>query len=137
MENISFSVRKGEILGISGLVGSGRTELIRAIYGADRKESGAVMINGKPVIINSPKNAIELGVGLIPEDRKHQGCFLEMDVKWNISIVNIKNISKGMVVNTGTETEIAEKYKDLLEIKTPTLSQDSGTFPGEISKRLS
>jgi ribose transport system ATP-binding protein len=123
VENISFSVRKGEILGIAGLVGSGRTELIRAIYGADRREKGRVLINGKPVTINSPKDAIELGIGLIPEDRKHQGCFLDMDIKWNISIVNIKNISKGMVVDSGMETETAEKYKDILEIKTPTLSQ--------------
>jgi ribose transport system ATP-binding protein len=123
VENISFSVRKGEILGIAGLVGSGRTELIRAIYGADRREKGTVMINGKPVTINSPKDAIELGIGLIPEDRKHQGCFLDMDIKWNISIVNIKNISKGMVVDSRMETETAEKYKDILEIKTPTLSQ--------------
>lgn len=121
--NISFSVRSGEILGISGLVGSGRTELIRAVYGADEMEKGLVYVNGKETSIKSPKQAIEQGIGLIPEDRKHQGCFLDMDIKWNISITNIKNLSSGSVVNKKKEDELAERYKELLAIKTPTVNQ--------------
>jgi len=123
VEKISFTVKKGEILGISGLMGSGRTELIRAIYGADNMSRGSVSIGNKEIKIRTPKDAIRHGIGLIPEDRKHQGCFLDMDVKWNISIINIKNISKGMVVNTRMEKETAARYRELLGIKTPALSQ--------------
>lgn len=123
VQDISFSVRKGEILGISGLVGSGRTELIRVIYGAEPKEKGEVLVEGKVVNIKSPKDAIELGIGLIPEDRKHQGVFLEMDVKWNISFTNLRNISNGTVVNKKAELDTALKYEAILGIKTPNLNQ--------------
>jgi ribose transport system ATP-binding protein len=130
VKNVSFAVREGEILGISGLVGSGRTELVRAIYGADPKENGIVMIHGKPVTIKSPRHAIDLGVGLIPEDRKRHGCFLEMDIKWNISITCIRSMSKGMVVNSRAEVETAQRYKDVLAIKAPTLSQKLKNLSG-------
>lgn len=123
VRDISFSVRKGEILGISGLVGSGRTELIRVIYGAEPKQKGEVLVEGKVVNIKSPKDAIELGIGLIPEDRKHQGVFLEMDVKWNISFTNLRNISNGTVVNKKAELDTALKYEAILGIKTPNLNQ--------------
>ena len=121
--DISFSVRKGEILGISGLVGAGRTELAMLLFGAVPIEGGEMWVEGHPVQFQSPQDAIQKGVGLLTEDRKGQGLFLEMGVGWNISFPIIRRLSKYGIVNTKTENEIAEKYKRRINIKTPSLMQ--------------
>jgi len=121
--DISFYVRKGEILGISGLVGAGRTELARVIFGAEPAESGEILLNGQAVKIKSPSEAIRMGIGLIPEDRKNQGAFLDMEIKWNIGFSRLQKMSRFMVVDTHQEDAIAEHYQTLLHIKTPTLTQ--------------
>jgi len=121
--NISFSVRKGEILGISGLVGAGRTELAMLLYGAAHVEEGEILINGKPVKFKSPLDAIKHKVGLLTEDRKGQGLFLEMAVKWNIVFPIIKQISIHGIVDTKKEEQIASHYKERIDIKTPSLLQ--------------
>jgi len=123
VRDISFSVRKGEILGLSGLVGAGRTELAQVIYGAAAAEGGEIRVHGKPVKIKSPADAIRQGIGLLPEDRKEHGLFLEMGVKWNISFPIVRRISRRGLVDTRTEGEIAEKYRERLNIRTPTLEQ--------------
>jgi ribose transport system ATP-binding protein len=123
VRNISFSVRKGEILGISGLVGAGRTELAQLIFGAAKMEQGGISINGKLVKIKSPSDAIRHRIGFLTEDRKGQGLFLEMAVQWNIVFPIVKKISKFGVVNTKKEVEIAKKFKKRINIKTPDLSQ--------------
>ncbi|MFA9422082.1 MAG: sugar ABC transporter ATP-binding protein [Sedimentibacter sp.] len=130
IKEVSFEVRKGEILGVSGLVGSGRTEMARAIFGADKKKCGNVYVNGKKVNACMPKHAISFGIGLIPEDRKRQGVFLEQSITWNCSIVNIKNISNGLVVDSKKEVEIATYYKNTLGIKTPSLNQQVKNLSG-------
>lgn len=122
-KNISFSVRKGEILGISGLVGSGRTELAMLLFGAAPIESGEILVNGQLAKIKLPLDAIQHKVGLLTEDRKGQGLFLEMAVKWNISFPIIRRLSKYGIVNTKREDEIAKKFKELINIKTPSLTQ--------------
>jgi ribose transport system ATP-binding protein len=122
-KDISFSVRKGEILGISGLVGAGRTELAMLLFGAAPIEGGEILVNGKPIQIHSPLDAIQQRIGLLTEDRKGKGLFLEMAVGWNISFPIIRKLSKYGVVNTKTENEIAEKYKQRINIKTPNLEQ--------------
>jgi ribose transport system ATP-binding protein len=129
-EDISFSVRKGEILGLSGLVGAGRTELARVIFGAEPAERGEILLEGKPVQIRSPQEAINLGIGLIPEDRKNQGVFLDMDIKWNISFSQVRRLSRYAVVDTRQETSVAAKYRDLLKIKTPSLDQQVKNLSG-------
>ena len=121
--NISFSVRKGEILGISGLVGAGRTELAMLLFGAAHVEKGEILINGNPVKFKSPLDAIKHKVGLLTEDRKGQGLFLEMAVKWNIVFPIIKQISRHGIVDTKKEDEIAGHYKERINIKTPSLLQ--------------
>ncbi len=121
--NISFSVRKGEILGISGLVGAGRTELAQLLFGAVHVEQGEILIKGNPVKIKSPADAIKHRIGLLTEDRKGQGLFLEMAVKWNIVFPIVKQISKYGVVNTKKEDEIATNFKERINIKTPSLLQ--------------
>ena len=128
--DISFSVRKGEILGFSGLVGAGRTELARVIFGAEPAESGEILLEGKPVQIRSPQDAINLGIGLIPEDRKNQGVFLDMDIKWNISFSQVRRLSRYTVVDTRQEATVAEKYRALLQIKTPSLGQQVKNLSG-------
>lgn len=130
VEDITFNVKKGEILGIGGLVGAGRTELARLIFGVEKIEKGEIYIDGQKVTIKSPSDAIKKGIGLIPEDRKIQGCFLDMNIKWNISFNNIKNISKYLVVDKKVEEETANRYKDILRIKTPSILQDVKNLSG-------
>jgi ribose transport system ATP-binding protein len=129
-KNISFSVKKGEILGLSGLVGSGRTELAMLLCGAVPIEEGEIWVNGKPVKIHSPADAIQSRIGLLPEDRKMHGLFLEMGIKWNICFPVIKRISKNGVVNQKKEDQIARKYKDQLNIKATSIEQQIKNLSG-------
>jgi ribose transport system ATP-binding protein len=121
--DISFSVRKGEILGVSGLVGAGRTELAMLLYGAAPIESGEIWVDGKQVRMRSPRDAIQQGLGLLTEDRKNKGLFLEMGVGWNISFPIVRRLSKNGVVNTKTEKDITEHYRQRIDIKTPSMEQ--------------
>ena len=121
--DISFSVRKGEILGISGLVGAGRTELAMLLFGAAPIESGEIWVDGQPVQIRSSLDAIQHGMGLLTEDRKGQGLFLEMGVGWNISFPIVRKLSKFGVVDTKTEQKITEHYRQRIDIKTPNMEQ--------------
>lgn len=115
--DISFSVNRGEILGLTGLVGSKRTEIVRAIFGADRPQSGEIIFEGERLRISSPSAAIEKGVTLIPEDRNAQGVTLNLSVKWNITASILKRISRLLVINTAEENRIVDKYWDALKIK--------------------
>ena len=122
-DDCSFELKKGEILGVAGLVGAGRTELMRVIFGADKKLGGAVYINGQQAAIKSPEDAIKAGIGLIPEDRKMQGCFLNQSIEWNISMGNIRSLTTGGLVDQKKIEKAAAEYKDTLNIKTPTVKQ--------------
>lgn len=122
-KDISFELRAGEILGIAGLVGAGRTELARLLAGADPVESGDIYVKGEKVQIRTPSDAIGYGIGLIPEDRKQQGVFLEKPVRWNVSIANLRNLMKGIVVDQKRERAQTEAFVDAFKIKTPSLDQ--------------
>ncbi|WP_391557658.1 sugar ABC transporter ATP-binding protein [Robertmurraya sp.] len=128
--DVSFHVKKGEILGFAGLVGAGRTELMRVVFGADKLVSGEIRINSRKVKVESPARAIELGIGLIPEDRKHQGAFLQKSIRWNISISNITKISKYGVVSRSTEKEQANSYQNQIRIKAHSLEQQVQNLSG-------
>ena len=119
VKNVSFSVRAGEVLGIGGLVGSGRSELVNTIFGAQKLQSGEIFVKGKKVDINSPSKAIENGIGLIPEDRKLHGLMLEKDVGFNLSICILEKISKYCVVDFKTEEQKQREIIDRLRIKLP------------------
>lgn len=123
LKDISFSLRKGEILGFAGLVGAGRSEVMRAIFGIDKKNSGDIFINGEKVEINSPEDAINHGIGFIPEDRKEQALILNMTVKENITLPSLKSISKFDFINSELEKAVAEEYIEKLSIKTPGFEQ--------------
>lgn len=128
--NISFGVRKGEILGLGGLVGAGRTELVRLIYGADKMESGQVYIEGKPVKITSPAKGIEAGIGMIPEDRKRHGCLLTRSIRLNTTLSCIRDISKLGFIDQKREKDIAQDYITSMKTKTPNMEQLVGNLSG-------
>ena len=128
--DISFTLHRGEILGFAGLVGAGRTELMRVIYGADPIESGKIFVEGKQVRIRSCSDAIKNGIGYIPEDRKNQGVFLRSTIKWNTVINNIQGYSKGIFVDEKQEDAVAQDYKERFSIRTPSLEQKVGNLSG-------
>ncbi|MCI8539798.1 MAG: sugar ABC transporter ATP-binding protein [Oscillospiraceae bacterium] len=125
VENISFDLHKGEILGFAGLLGCGRTETIELLYGARKKDSGKIFLNGKEVRIASTSEAVELGLGLVPEDRKRTGAFLYSSIRWNISIGCLKKklMKHNLIVDTKKEQALAENYREKLRIRTPSLDQ--------------
>ena len=123
VENISFQLHKGEILGFAGLVGSGRSETMELIAGAKRLDAGELLLNGKKVHITSPAAAIAHGIGLIPEDRKEQGCILFNTVKFNTSLSALKRITRFGFINGKKNTAMAEQYRQELRIKVPGIRQ--------------
>lgn len=130
VENISFKLHKGEILGFAGLVGAGRTELMHVIFGAAKKKSGSLKIKGQEVNFSSPSEGMKAGVGLIPEDRKFQGCFIDKPIYWNISISDLDELSHGTIMDDKKEAALAEDYKEKLRIKTPNLKQKVNGLSG-------
>jgi inositol transport system ATP-binding protein len=132
LEDLSIEVKAGEILGFAGLVGAGRTELARIIFGADRCDQGVLYLNGAELRpLRSPKEAIRAGIALVPEDRKQQGCFLEQSISRNITLPNLKNISRWRIfVNEAQERELVEKYRVALNIKMASSKVAVGTLSG-------
>ncbi|GAB2602313.1 sugar ABC transporter ATP-binding protein [Spirosoma areae] len=118
---VSFHLHRGEILGLAGLVGAGRTEIASAIFGMDRHASGTVSVGNQPVQINHPADALRLGIGYLPEDRKTQGLFLEQSVAQNI--VATRPPTNGLWFNAKRVTAIAESFRDQLGIRTPSVHQ--------------
>lgn len=119
LHDISFDLRRGEILGIAGLVGSGRTELVRALYGADPVDEAQVTLRGETVNVLSPKESIKNGLGLLPEDRKQEGLILEQSVKSNVTLSNLKRVLRGLLINHGDEKKMVDSYIQSLAIRTP------------------
>jgi ABC-type sugar transport system ATPase subunit len=130
LDNISFNLRKGEILGISGLVGAGRTELARAIFGIDRFDSGTVTLEGKVMKIKSPKEAMDSGIALVPENRKEQGMFSIKSVSYNITLLVLDKFIKMAKVHNNLEEQITDEYVQKLSIKTPSNEQPVGNLSG-------
>ena len=127
---VNFSLRRGEIVGLAGLVGSGRTELARTIFGIDRPLDGTLEVAGRPLSIKSPRDAIAHGIYLIPEDRKRAGLILEDDITNNISLPNLKHFAVGYLVNRDREQDTAEQQTRQLNIKTPSVSTVAASLSG-------
>ena len=124
VRDISFKAHKGEVVGISGLVGAGRTEIMKVVFGAEKRQFGEVYVNGKLADIRSPHDAMhKYGICLIPEDRKREGCFLSETISWNIVYNVLGNISHAGVVDKKKEKEIAEYYGKSMRIKAPNLDK--------------
>jgi len=130
IDNISISLRKGEILGIAGLVGSGRSEMVNAIYGKQPKSSGDIFINGKKVIIKNPKDAIKNGMALITEDRKKDGIISDMSILENITLPSLKEVSKFGFIKKKKEKEISNFHFEKLKIKAPSINKMVGQLSG-------
>ena len=129
-EDISFQLRQGEILGFAGLVGAGRSEVMRAIFGLDPITSGEIYINGQKVNIRSTGDAIKAGIAMVNEDRKGYGLVLERDIHENISLVNLNKFIKGGFVDDKAIEEEAAKYVDMLQIKIANTGVKAGTLSG-------
>ena len=130
VRDISFSLYNGEILGIAGLVGAGRTELARVIFGADRASSGRIYLQGEPVTPRSPAHAIKLGIGLVPEDRKLHGLVLGMAVQSNVSLARLKAVATAGILSGRQERRVAEEYIGKLDITTPGPMQTARNLSG-------
>ncbi len=123
VQNVSFELRKGEILGFSGLMGAGRTETARVLFGADTRESGEIYINGKKVDIKTPMDAVANGIGYLSEDRKRFGIVVQKTVAENTTMASIDNFMSGIFINKKKEKEVAQKYVEQLKTKTPDTDQ--------------
>lgn len=130
VRNVNFSVYEGEIVGFAGLMGAGRTETTRAIFGVDSKESGEIYVDGKEVKINCSLDAIRNGVVLAPEDRKKDGLCTKLSIRQNMALPNLDLIGKHGIVNSVKEDELCEKIVKDLQIKTPNVEIDSGNLSG-------
>jgi len=126
-----FDLRQGEIVGLAGLVGSGRTEVLQALFGVEPPVGGAIMINGEKTRIRHPRDAMAAGMALVPEDRKKLGVFLQESVRWNIGLPGLSRHAHGGVwINEGVQKKDAERLSELLRIKTPGLTTKVGALSG-------
>ena len=136
--DVSFSVRQGEILGLAGLVGSGRTQLAEILFGLTPADAGEIRVRGKTgpkdgpetVRLNSPRDAIDAGIAYVPEDRRQHGVVLEMSVAANASLASLGAVSSRGLIDRGREQAAAERYVDQFRIKTPSVAVDVGTLSG-------
>jgi ribose transport system ATP-binding protein len=130
VKSASFEVKKGEIVGFAGLVGAGRSEVMKCLFGLTKEYSGEIYIEGKKVKIKSPSDAIKQGIAMVPEDRKLEGLYHIQSVRFNSTIEVLKEFIKGIMVDRQKEEEITQKYIDLMSTKTPSAEQSVGKLSG-------
>ena len=130
VKNLSFNVRSGEVLGFNGLVGAGRTEAMRLIFGVDKKKSGKFYKSGKEIHINTPRDAISNRIGFVTEDRKSEGLFLPFSCRFNTTLVALRKIKKHGILNMKLDKQAADNYRDSLRIVTPSMDQRVGQLSG-------
>jgi ribose transport system ATP-binding protein len=131
VDNVSFEVRKGEVLGFNGLVGAGRTETMRAIFGADKLDSGDIILSGKKIKVRKPKEALKYGIGMLPEDRKNQGVLLDQSVKVNGSLSFLDRISNSIgVVKQKEERKTISSLIKKLSVKTASMDLEVSSLSG-------
>jgi ribose transport system ATP-binding protein len=129
-ETVDLALRPGEILGMAGLVGAGRTELARVLFGVDRALAGEVRLDGQRLAIRTPRDAIDRGIFLVPEDRKRSGLVLDFSVTENVSLANLKAFAAGLIVRRGAERRNADERRAALDIRTASVDTLVGTLSG-------
>jgi ribose transport system ATP-binding protein len=134
--DVSFQVRSGEVVGFYGLVGAGRTEIAETLFGLRNKSSGEILLNGEVIDVKSPRDAIEKGISLVPEDRKGQGLVLGMNCRDNMTLPQVDDITAGPFVAEGAEIAIFDQYRDSLDIRTPGWKQDVGNLSGGNQQKI-
>ncbi len=130
VRDVSLRIGRGEILGIAGLVGSGRTQLAEILFGLTPADAGEILVRGSAVTLRSPAAAIRAGIAYVPEDRRQHGVVLEMSVAANTSLASLQNVSRRGLINGSREQAAAERYVDRFRIKTPSVSAAVGTLSG-------
>ena len=130
IQDVSFCLREGEVLGIFGLMGAGRTELVVSIFGVHKITGGSIEIKGKPVAIHSPEEAIRAGIAYVPSERKQDGLILSHSVKNNMTLANLRKYNRGYAIDSAAETAAARGWVDTLDIKTPGLGAAVDTLSG-------
>ncbi|WP_334105016.1 sugar ABC transporter ATP-binding protein [Muricomes intestini] len=130
VKDVSFSLKKGEIIGFAGLVGAGRSETMKAIFGLAKNVSGETWVNGKKVKVTSPVDAMKYGLALVPENRKNEGLYSVQSVRFNMTIEVLKQFMKGISVDEKKEAALTQKYIDMMDTKTPTQMQKIGNLSG-------
>jgi ribose transport system ATP-binding protein len=135
-EDVNFEVRTGEVLGFYGLVGAGRTEIAETLFGLRTPSAGQILIDGEPVRIGSPVDAIGMGISLVPESRKEQGLVLGMNCKDNMTLPQVGDLTAGPFVSDGAEIAIFDQYRDKLAIKTPGWRQKVGNLSGGNQQKI-
>ena len=131
VKNVSFEVRRGEVLGITGLVGAGRTEAMRAVFGADPLDGGRVILNGRQVRFKTPESAVKHGIGMLPEDRKAHGVLLEMPIRTNITLTRLKSFTGPLkIINRKKETGYIEDLVKRLSIKAASIEDNVSSLSG-------
>jgi len=130
VHDVSLDVRSGEIVGLAGLVGSGRTELAQTVFGLTPADSGDVLVRGRPVVVRSPTGAIEAGIGYLPEDRKQHGVVPEMAVDQNVSLASLDGVARTGLIDRPRERSQAQRYVDQLRIKTASVGSDVESLSG-------
>lgn len=130
VENVTLSVRSGEILGVAGLVGAGRTELARVLFGLTPADSGEIRLHGEPVSIDSPRKAVAHGIAYVPEDRRRHGVILEMSVAKNTTLATLRNVSRFGWIDFGHERTVAEAFVARLGVKTTTIDAPVESLSG-------
>lgn len=130
LNDINFTLKKGEILGVAGLVGAGRTELARAIFGADKIQSGEILIHGRKVTIKEPHDAVRHGIGYLSEDRKRFGCIVDLDVKSNMVIASYRKFKFGGFIQSSKIRRTTQEVVDKLKVKTPHIDQEMKFLSG-------
>lgn len=129
-KDVNFEVHEGEILGFSGLMGAGRTEIMRTIFGLIKKDSGKTFLNGEEVILKSPHGAIEKGIGFLTEDRKEEGLILDFTIKDNILLPSISEFSKKVIIDDKLVNEFTELLVERLTVKTTSINEAAGSLSG-------
>ncbi|MCD8140515.1 MAG: sugar ABC transporter ATP-binding protein [Planctomycetaceae bacterium] len=138
VNDVSFTVRAGEVLGFSGLVGAGRTETMRLIYGADRMDAGEIVLNGKRLAIRSTTDAIRAGIGFLPEDRKRQGIILEMPIRINATLASMRQVTTRFhTISRKREKELVDRLVRFLSIKLGSMEDDVSTLSGGNQQKVS
>ena len=135
-EDVSFKLRKGEVLGFYGLVGAGRTEIAETIFGLRTPSAGQIWINGQEVQIKSPIDAVRHGISLVPEDRKDQGLVLGMNCRDNMTLPQVDDLTAGPFVSDGAEIAIFDQYRDKLDIRTPGWRQTVKNLSGGNQQKI-
>lgn len=129
-KDISFDVRKGEILGFTGLVGAGRTEVFQSIFGINSFDEGTISLEGKKINIKKPKDAMDLGIGYLPEDRQHQGLILEWEIGKNITLPTISDLAKKSILNRNNENNLSKKLSEKVHVKATSIFDLASSLSG-------